>query len=419
MSVSTNLEGISPTDIIRRAHAHIMRSSQWCWLSQVIMLGKWYVIKPVKFEIEIEGKKVPVSLAANHTACTDGYNTWYNEDFIMQLWTCGKSDEERDKAVRHVVLHENIHKALRHTVVWKHLWKKDPKKANVAADIIVNNETATTPEFCFNSPEMMERLGFKVPWEPNFAGLSTGQVWDKLDDNQMKKMFGDGPQDSQDGHIPVEWSPGALKEMEGKIEQAIRNGLILQQQKDPNRANRLVEALAPKVKWQKFLREWLRGRTFGRDHNNWKRPGRRSHAVKTFLPATYSRRVGKLLIGVDTSGSIQDELLSQFLGEVGALCKSLCPEEVILSYWGDHVVNTETYTPATYSSMLQSTKPKDGGGTALGCLLEQAKTLKDIRGIIILTDGYVFDGWHQGQWPADTMVILNTDVECPLTHTRI
>ena len=63
------------------------------------------------------------------TAATDGINTYYNPDFVQEM---------TDKELMFVVLHEQMHKAHKHLIVWKHLVKEDALLANMAMDYVIN-----------------------------------------------------------------------------------------------------------------------------------------------------------------------------------------------------------------------------------------------------------------------------------------
>lgn len=96
---------------IQRAHVWLMKHPKYCLYSGIFMLGK----------VEVTDE-IP-------TACTDGKNVLYGREFISKL-----SDAE----VRALVLHENLHKAFRHLIMWKHPYTKNPQFANMACDYVIN-----------------------------------------------------------------------------------------------------------------------------------------------------------------------------------------------------------------------------------------------------------------------------------------
>ena len=63
------------------------------------------------------------------TACTNGRDEWYSEEFMEKL---------TDAELRFVIMHEGYHKAFRHLITWAHLWAICPDTANRAMDYYIN-----------------------------------------------------------------------------------------------------------------------------------------------------------------------------------------------------------------------------------------------------------------------------------------
>jgi predicted metal-dependent peptidase len=208
--------------------------------------------------------------------------------------------------------------------------------------------------------------------------------------------------------------------MGAQMQSAVSQGLFMQKQKCPETARKFGALTTPKVDWKKALAAWLSARQFGYDLTNWKRRSRRGMATGYCLPQRYEERTGRLVVAVDTSGSIGNPELMEFLSEVGALAKTLNPKQVELLYWGSEIAGHETYLPAAYGTMTNTTRPMDGGGTRIMAVREwlQQPAMKDVTGVVILTDGYV-GAWGEGGWPCPTFVVLNTGQPCPMTHVRL
>jgi predicted metal-dependent peptidase len=113
--------------------------------------------------------------------------------------------------------------------------------------------------------------------------------------------------------------------------------------------------------------------------------------------------VGKVVVGIDTSGSIGDRELNEFLSEVVAICDEVSPSSIELIYWDYNVAGHETYNMGDYNALVQTTKPKGGGGTRVGSLNEYIKEKRiEPEAIIVLTDGYVENDWG-GTWEYPTL----------------
>jgi predicted metal-dependent peptidase len=114
-------------------------------------------------------------------------------------------------------------------------------------------------------------------------------------------------------------------------------------------------------------------------------------------------RVGHIVIGVDTSGSIGGPELAEFLAEVKGIAEEVNPEKVDLIYWDSEVAGHEEYTELEVPNIVSSTKPRGGGGTSPSCMSEYLKEKRiEPECIIMLTDGYVGNDWGN-DWPAPVM----------------
>ena len=103
---------LSPQDRITKSHIAIMRSKEFCMFSGVLSVGD------VKFVDYLP------------TAATNGRDVMYNPEFVDKITD--------DKELNFIVLHEALHKAFQHMMLWKKLWKESPMLANMAADYVVN-----------------------------------------------------------------------------------------------------------------------------------------------------------------------------------------------------------------------------------------------------------------------------------------
>ena len=63
------------------------------------------------------------------TAATNGIDTVFNPEFVQTL---------DDKELMFVTAHEQLHKAYKHLIVWKHLRDEDALLTNMACDYVIN-----------------------------------------------------------------------------------------------------------------------------------------------------------------------------------------------------------------------------------------------------------------------------------------
>jgi len=232
-------------------------------------------------------------------------------------------------------------------------------------------------------------------FDKKYAGMTTKQVFDLLKKDMDKDDNGQGKGEGHDSHDWEGAQEASAEEQEQhakEIESALRQGSILVGKMGGNVQRCISEMLIPKIDWKEALREFVKSATQGKDKTTWRRLHKRYIASDIILPSSYSENVGNIIIGIDTSGSIGTEELTQFLSEVKSICEEVSPEAIDLLYWDTHVASRETYLNSQLASLTEETKPAGGGGTDPTCLPKFMKK-HDIKGecLLILTDGYVGD----------------------------
>jgi len=358
---------------VTKSHIAIMRSKQFCMFAGVLSVGN-----------VIFTKDMP-------TACTNGRDVMYNPDFIKTL---------DDKELNFVVLHEALHKVYQHMHLWKKLWKDNPMLANMSADYVVNyaiHEADNNSEVTTMPPSAL--------FDKHYAGMTTKQIFDLLKKDKEQNGGGKG----QEGHDSHDWEGAeALSEEEVKatakqIDQALRQGEIIRGKMQGNKNRAINELLEPKVNWREQMRDFVNTTCRNKDKTSWKRPHKRFIGQDIYMPSMIGESVGKIVVGIDTSGSIGDKELTEFLTEVVAICDDVSPSSIELLYWDTEVAGHETYNMGDYNALVQSTKPAGGGGTTVGCVNQYIKDKRiEPEAIIILTDGYVEDDWG-GAWDYPTL----------------
>ena len=318
------------------------------------------------------------------TAKTNGVSVEYGDAFVQSL---------TDKQLNGLVLHEVLHTAYQHLWLWKELYKSNPNKANAAADFVINLEIA----------DLAKQADAKVELPPGgcyderYRGMDTIQVFRALPDQEN----GQGGCDEHDWDN-AELSEEEFKEVQGTIENALRQGAILAGKTGGNVPRCIEELTKPHVDWREQLREYMTETCASRDDSTWRKPNRRWLTNDIYMPSSISEAMGDIVIGVDTSGSIGGEDLKQFLSEVVGICDLTNPTKVHLLYWDTDVAAHEIYGQGEYSKLAQSTKPKGGGGTRAGCVSRYLNNNKiNPQVVVMLTDGYN-DDWGKS-WPSPVL----------------
>ena len=399
---------------VQKAKITLMRDPRFALWSGILMVGRTSVVDNIP------------------TACTNGRDEKYGRKFVAML---------KEPELNFVVLHENLHKAYRHLTTWKKLHDENHSLANQACDYVINlklkdldpsERTIAMPRF--QDGEMKGKpMGLL---DEKYRGLNAKQVFDLLKEEQKGGGSGKGDGESEgEGSGGSGTSQGAgqgfddhdwdgAKEMteeekkvlEREVDQAIRQGVMAHQKiagtggGDLDRD--LLELLEPKVDWREMLREFVKSTCSAKDTSSWRRVNRRFLSTGTYMPSLIGEKVGHMVIAVDTSGSIGQEELSGFLTEVKGIAEEVKPSQVDLIYWDSRVAGHEEYTENDVSNIINSTKPRGGGGTSPSCVSEYLKEKRIVpECVIMLTDGYVGSDWGS-DWTAPVLWAIVGGNDC-------
>lgn len=351
------------------------------------------------------------------TAATDGCNEYYGRAFIKLL---------TDKMLGFVILHENMHKAFRHLTTWQKLYKEDKQLANMACDYVINlmlvemdpNENVIS----FPRTKDGEMIGLL---DKQYKGMDTKRVYDLLkeDKNANPDKYGDGGDgaglDEHDWEAAANMSKEEVETLAKEVDQAIRQGMIAQSKMNGNKAGGMPRTLSdlmePQVDWREVLKEFVKSICSAKDASSWRRVNRRFLSADTYMPTLVGERVGRIVIGVDTSGSIGGKQITTFLSEVCAIAQDVKPSHIDLIYWDAEVASHEEYDEMSVANIVTSTKPMGGGGTDPTCLMKYLKDkMIQPECIIMLTDGYI--GSWGNEWEAPVLWVIannNRDITAP------
>ena len=359
---------LSVEERLHRVHVSLMAHKKFILMSGVLVSGDVDVIdSPTK------------------TAYTDGLNVKYGREFVSKL---------SEKELAFVVLHENWHKAYKHLLIWRDLHDIDAKVANMACDYVINLQIKKYDphgEVC-----VMPEGGLM---DERFDGMDTRQVFNILMKEKQEggdPEDGDGDGDGFDEHGWDEaksWDKEKIKEVERKIDQALRQGEVLLKKKGEagsggDRA--FAELLNPKINPYELLREYMISTCSNRSDSSWRRPSRRFLSQDIYMPTQIAEAIDSIVIAIDTSGSIGGRELQEFLTETAHICSTVMPQKVHLMYWDTNVCKHEVYEQDRVLEIASSTKPSGGGGTDPMCVANYMRNHNVTSQVmIVLTDGYI------------------------------
>jgi len=347
---------------LQKAHVQLMKHPETALYSGIILNGK-----------SIISDETP-------TAYTDGWDKVYGREFVK-----GLTDEE----LRGLIMHENLHVALKHMSRFDNLFRQEPKLVNASADYVVN--------------DIIVNLEDK-----NHCHLPKGGLVDKKYHNwsleevyrDLKKQQNEDPDfepsESMDEHgfgegKSADMTPEKAKQMSQEIDQKLREGGVLAGKLGGSMPKTLRDLIDGKVDWRTALREFVSAHTKGGDEYTFRQYDKRRIMDDIYLPNTINESIDEVLIAWDTSGSIGDEANAEFGGEIKSICELLNPEKVRILWWDTEVAGEQVFTKGNYEGMNKMLKPKGGGGTDPNCIPNyiQEKNL-NASAIVVFTDGYFY-----------------------------
>jgi predicted metal-dependent peptidase len=378
---------------IERCHIELMKHPHFVAYSGILMVG----------ETKVDDNTL--------TACTNGKDVKFGRGFVGSL---------NDAELRGVILHESKHKMYRHLLTWKHLHKQDPMRANIACDYVINIEIIDEGKKTDNFVALPEG-GL---YDEKYRGLNSAEVFALLPTQPPQDGKGEGADGSGGkGFDEHDWEGAQSLNAEEQqalakeIDQAIRQGAILAGKVGGNVDRSFTDLMSAKVDWKEALREFVSSVSSGKDDSTWRKPNRRWLQHDIYMPSTICESMGRVVVAIDTSGSIWGEVLNRFISEVASVMQNMNPEQVDLLYWDSQVAGHEVYGLNDADRMTSTTKPKGGGGTSPSCITRyMAKHKIDPVCAIILTDGYVGNDWG-GTWSCPTLWTITSNIKSPIGQT--
>ncbi len=324
-------------------------------------------------------------------ARTDGVRMFFSERYFDY------SPEERSA----LVVHEAMHVALRHVQRGRALKLReggeyDARRWNIACDAVINQSLRTCrwcqlpkaawyPEHCLTGAQLRERAAELWTAEEIYLEL-------KREDDQRGELLRNADEFSGVDLIDLDSAcalSGAVHEQ--RMEDATWRERLVRAQagSSPGSILRRLSADVPRpaVRWQSVLRDFMVARLMPITESSWSRPARRTLALgdaAAFLEPGVDRQRGIRRAGVviDTSGSIDDDLLRAFLSEINSLMVTTGCEVILID------CDAEVQQGSLHRTPIRDYVAKGGGGTdfrpALAALaqvrLEVAVYFTDLQG---------------------------------------
>ena len=391
---------------IKRAHIALMKHPETALYSGVMLMGTTEVVD------------------AKFTAYTDGVNKKYSSSFLETIVSESKC--------RGLVLHENLHVALKQVPFGKSMFKENAKMANLAADFVVNDIIENIKGTVAGSQERIVELPDGAVYDDMFHNWSMREVYNYLKKNAKPnpnkgkggkpQQGGKGDQDSDpseggsQGNDDQDWDTvevngktydisqqdehdfeklleglthEEVKEINDSIDKALREGGMLAGRMGAKLPRSITDLLEPKIDWREALRDFVTSTVKGKDEFTWRRMNKRHMANDIYLPSVINESIGEIVVAIDTSGSIGSEQITEFATELVSICE-VCQPEVVRVLWWDTEVHGEQVFKDNYSDIAKLLKPLGGGGTKVSCVSDYiVKNKVKAECVLVFTDGYV------------------------------
>lgn len=331
------------------------------------------------------------------TAGTDGRKFFFNREFINRL-----EDEELDFLVGHEVLH----------CVYDHMQARgdrQPVLYNIACDYNINIELVDQNIGKVIGEDKLN--GGKPCLDYKYRGFNSYEIYDMLIDEAGEELAGmdhhfDGPgegDEEKDGGMSSE----EKKALKDEIKQAVIQAASGAGPDVPDSVKRMVsELIAPKLSWQDVLRVTLESSL--KNDFTFMRPSKRSGEV--IFPGMDKDEQLNLVVALDMSGSIPDEMAKAMLSEVQGIMQQYNSYTIKVICFDTNVYNLDTFT-ADDGRDITEYELAGGGGTDFDVVfrfMEQEGIEPDQ--LIMFTDGYAWNSWGNPDW-CDTLFVIHGDNE--------
>lgn len=314
------------------------------------------------------------------TFSTNGRDLLVNPKFCATL---------KDNEIITVITHEVLHCALGH--VWRMQEGGDTKRWNIACDNEVNWEleesNITAKQKSAVPPFPWPKCGKEM--QNKFKGWAAEKVYRALgEDPEQQQGTGNGNgqgngQEAGFGEIiPAPKDDKLLKEeWERAVVQAVKStkgkGTI------PNGIHELVERITSnKVDWRSLLRDHLY--TIAKEDWNFSKSNQRYATTTEFMmPSLFNEKAGHIVFAIDTSGSIDYDMLKEFLNEAQIALDDLSPEKLTILQCDTQIHKVSEYEPGDQIDL----KVYGRGGTDFRPVFEWCKKQDEQpRVLVYLTD---------------------------------
>lgn len=342
------------------------------------------------------------------TAATDGRYLYYNAKFVNML-----SISKLVFLIAHEVLHN----------VYDHMGRRGdrhPRLWNIANDFCVNgdlvegNVGAMIDEFpiCHDwqyrgkiSEEIYDELYEKAKDEIEQMGLELLDVHlDPGDDSGSGAKGNDKNDDPTKG--PVTMSDEERKDLKTEIKEAVLSSAKANGAGNiPNGVKKIINDLTnPTMAWNEILDGQIK--SYIKNDFTFSRPNRKGVDEGVYLPGLDTQEEIDVTCMIDTSGSIMDSMLRDFLSEVKGIMLAFTNFKLNVACFDTECYEMKTFTPFNIDE-IDEFELEGGGGTEFDCFFDKMKEDDHTPNkLVVFTDGYPWGSWGDETY-CDTIWVIH------------
>lgn len=301
---------------------------------------------------------------------TDGAEIRYNPTFLEKM---------TQPETTFVLAHETLHG------VFLHMFRRGartPNRWNIAADYVINDllvseGIGSMPSGCLHDSNLVKQGN----------GTAEG-VYGILPEDSEGKGPGDagGAMDHVKDAAQDE-ATNAAKEADMRVRVVQAANAAKMQGKLSEGLERIAKEMTrSRTDWRAVLRRFFTERA----KTDWSfaRPKRRFMAEDFLLPSLHGEAMGCIVVPIDCSGSITEELLSRFGSEINAIKEDVKPSKVVVIYFDSEVLRCDSFGA---DEPIQLT-PIGGGGTMFSPVFKYIEeNALDPMACVFLTDLHCSD----------------------------
>ena len=289
-----------------------------------------------------------------------------------------------------LLAHEAMHYMLCHAL---RSGNRDPDAWNVAADLVINDTLIDAG------------VGTFIQGGLTFDGARNHSAEELYNDPPEGCDVGDGDGGGGIGNdidTREHLSESEATEIEGQAKvELIQNSKAAKAigKLSANLERMIDEIVHVKTPWYDILERSMTNKI--RSGKSWKRQKRKFISKNIYLKGKNDiPKMGDVVVGVDTSISIQQPELNAFNAHVDRIIDTCNPESVTVIYCDDSVNHVDVFTPEDFPVRLS---PHGGGGTSFVPVFDYIDEHGlDPEVVVYLTDGYGdqhnFTSKHETVW---------------------